>query len=179
MKKIMIALSCLTAFSCAANKVEENRKPAQIGNIGTFKTFSGNPLTNRCLVIIQELPSHEILHDAVITTFEEKKPMQWGTASSCLGSRESGPSQVFKDSKNTVIDFCFKMSDAHTGDIDSGYAEVYVVRRTLQKGIPLATSPMEYLNKENPIIINGRGHSNLAIGKFKYKVQCEPQGLPN
>ncbi|MBC7457614.1 MAG: hypothetical protein H7235_05005 [Bdellovibrionaceae bacterium] len=39
MKKIMIALSCMAAFSCASvEKVEGLREPAQVANVGTFKT---------------------------------------------------------------------------------------------------------------------------------------------
>lgn len=38
MKKVIIVLSCMTALSCASNKVEETRSPAQTGNVGTFVT---------------------------------------------------------------------------------------------------------------------------------------------
>ncbi len=42
MKKIMIALTCLTAFSCATTKIQEVRQPAQTGNMGSFIASTGN-----------------------------------------------------------------------------------------------------------------------------------------
>lgn len=42
MKKVIIVVSCLTALSCASNKTQENRHPAQIGNVGTFSTSVDN-----------------------------------------------------------------------------------------------------------------------------------------
>lgn len=38
MKKVIILLICISIFSCASNKIDESRVPAQVANVGTFKT---------------------------------------------------------------------------------------------------------------------------------------------
>lgn len=61
MKKIIIALVCLTAFSCASNKIQENRNPAQIENSKPFsvaKSAPGSLVEISCADIKSEVRSN-------------------------------------------------------------------------------------------------------------------------
>jgi len=189
MKKIMIALSCIAAFSCASSKVEETRTPAQTANFGTFKNFKGTPLYNGCHVTLVDLATQQTIHEADISTFEsvgsipvlnhedkvvglEKKGRSWGTASACYSSRTANKN-IFRESKKTALDYCFIMNDADSEDVNSAYAEIALVRRSAKKDEFVASAPMAYLNRDNTLKIMGQGEGSVVIeDKYQLTAKC-------
>ncbi len=201
MKKIILVISCIAIFSCAShapneaeiaqvsNKVGDSRDPAQVANFGTFKTFKGTPLYNSCHITLVDLNKQQAIHEAHISTFESvgavpvldrddkvvgaaKTGKHWGTSSTCFSSRTASKN-VFRETKTTALDYCFKMNDADSEDINSAYAEIALVRLFLQKGSPLSASQMVYLNQDNTLKINGQGEGSVVVeGKYRLSAKC-------
>lgn len=189
MKKIIIAISCLVVFSCASNRSKEDRIPAQTGNLGSFKTFNGTPLYNSCHLSLIDLSQQKIIHETDIATFENsssvpvldqenkvvgvaQKGKNWGTSSVCQSNRTSAKN-VFRESKKSALDYCFKMNDTDSDDINGAYAEIYLVRLSLQKGIVPSTAPISYLNRDKPLVINGQGEGSVVVeDKYQLNAKC-------
>ncbi len=78
---------------------------------------------------------------------------------------------IFKDGKS-FIDLCYKIGNGVSLDRD-GHAEFYLVKRPL-KDIFL----FGYLNRDNPLVLNGTEQKNQKINKhFELDANCENKHL--
>lgn len=189
MKKVIAVFSCLAMFSCASNKVQKDRDPAQTGNLGSFKTFKGTPLYNECQLNLVDLSEQKVIHEATIATFENsasipvldkeskvvgfaQKGKNWGTSSVCQSNRTLSKN-IFRESKKSALDYCFKMNDTDSDDVNGAYAEIYLVRLSFSKGALPSTAPIAYLNRDNPLKINGQGEGSVVVeDRYQLNAKC-------